>query len=137
MYPSCPLQIAKPEQVVTAEKGVGLPEEIESIMTTYQVTADSVLLPVAWPRVAPTPHTLLVSARRRTPIIPAPRHSHVVITNSGGTQSNTDGSRRLWLSCVLQLAVNVYTPLVRKLLHKYNGYECKEPEPGKFTIAFR
>lgn len=46
-------------------------------------------------------------------------------------------SWRLWLSCMLQLAVNVYTPLARKLLHKYDGYECKEPEPGKFTIAFR
>lgn len=65
MHPSCPLQIAKPEQVVTAEKGVGLKEEIEQIMTTYQVTADSVLLPVAWPQVAPTPDTLLVSVCSR------------------------------------------------------------------------
>jgi hypothetical protein len=37
----------------------------------------------------------------------------------------------------VQEAVGVYAALARKLLHKYNGYECKEPEPGKFTIAFR
>ena len=27
--------------------------------------------------------------------------------------------------------------LVRQLLPEYGGYECKEPEPGKFTLAFR
>ncbi|KAK9786282.1 hypothetical protein WJX73_000303 [Symbiochloris irregularis] len=27
--------------------------------------------------------------------------------------------------------------LVRRLLPKFRGYECKEPEPGKFTLAFR
>ena len=26
---------------------------------------------------------------------------------------------------------------VRHLLPEYGGYECKEPEPGKFTLAFR
>ena len=26
---------------------------------------------------------------------------------------------------------------VRTLLPDYGGYECKEPEPGKFTLAFR
>lgn len=27
--------------------------------------------------------------------------------------------------------------LVRRMLPDYGGYECKEPEPGKFTLAFR
>ena len=27
--------------------------------------------------------------------------------------------------------------LVRRLLPVYGGYGCKEPEPGKFTLAFR
>lgn len=27
--------------------------------------------------------------------------------------------------------------LVRTLLGPYDGYECKEPEAGKFTLAFR
>lgn len=38
---------------------------------------------------------------------------------------------------LLQLAVAKYASLARKLLRRYNGYECKEPEPGKFTLAFR
>ena len=31
----------------------------------------------------------------------------------------------------------MYTALARALLLGYGGYECKEPEPGKFTLAFR
>ena len=27
--------------------------------------------------------------------------------------------------------------LVRQLLPDFKGYECKEPEPGKFTLAFQ
>lgn len=38
---------------------------------------------------------------------------------------------------LLQLSVGKYTSLARKLLRRYNGYECKEPEPGKFTLAFK
>lgn len=30
----------------------------------------------------------------------------------------------------------MFVSCLRRLLHKYNGYECKEPEPGKFTLAF-
>jgi hypothetical protein len=41
----------------------------------------------------------------------------------------------LW--SVLQLSVIKYTTVARRLLHKYGGYECKEPEPGKFTLAFK
>ena len=26
---------------------------------------------------------------------------------------------------------------LRSLLPAYDGYECKEPEPGKFTLTFR
>ncbi len=36
-----------------------------------------------------------------------------------------------------QLAVGHYTALARALLAAYDGYECKEPEPGKFTMVFR
>ena len=30
-----------------------------------------------------------------------------------------------------------YSAVARLLLHRYGGYECKEPEPGKFTLVFR
>ena len=35
------------------------------------------------------------------------------------------------------IAVSKVSRAVRALLPDYNGYECKEPEPGKFTLAFR
>lgn len=34
------------------------------------------------------------------------------------------------------MALGRYVRLVRDTLPLYSGYECKEPEPGKFTIAF-
>ncbi len=34
------------------------------------------------------------------------------------------------------VALGRYVRLVRDTLPLYSGYECKEPEPGKFTIAF-
>ena len=34
------------------------------------------------------------------------------------------------------VALGCYVRLVRDTLAIYGGYECKEPEPGKFTIAF-
>ncbi len=36
-----------------------------------------------------------------------------------------------------QACVPMYTALARALLLAYGGYECKEPEPGKFTLAFK
>ncbi|CAD7695706.1 unnamed protein product, partial [Ostreobium quekettii] len=33
--------------------------------------------------------------------------------------------------------VSMYCDLVRRCLKLYDGYECKEPESGKFTLAFR
>lgn len=36
-----------------------------------------------------------------------------------------------------QVAISKYTTVARKLMVRYHGYECKEPEPGKFTLAFR
>lgn len=33
-------------------------------------------------------------------------------------------------------SVDIFSQLVRKWLPKYNGYECKEPEAGKLTLAF-
>ena len=35
------------------------------------------------------------------------------------------------------VAVGKYSKLLRKLLPHFGGYECKEPESGKFTLAFR
>lgn len=35
------------------------------------------------------------------------------------------------------LGVAKVSRLVRRLLPPFGGYECKEPEPGKFTLAFR
>lgn len=37
----------------------------------------------------------------------------------------------------MQMGVSMYACTARRLLRKYGGYECKEPEPGKFTIAFK
>lgn len=34
------------------------------------------------------------------------------------------------------LAMGRYTRTVRATLPHHGGYECKEPEPGKFTLAF-
>ena len=34
------------------------------------------------------------------------------------------------------VALGRYVRLVRDTLPLYCGYECKEPEPGKFTLAF-
>jgi hypothetical protein len=34
-------------------------------------------------------------------------------------------------------AVPLFCSELRQLLHQYDGYECKEPEPGKFTLCFR
>lgn len=36
-----------------------------------------------------------------------------------------------------QSCVQVYTLKARALLALYDGYECKEPEPGKFTLVFQ
>lgn len=33
--------------------------------------------------------------------------------------------------------INIVEDTLRDLLATYRGYECKEPEPGKFTLAFR
>ena len=35
------------------------------------------------------------------------------------------------------MGVAMYTAEARALLPAHDGYECKEPEPGKFTLAFR
>lgn len=44
---------------------------------------------------------------------------------------------RLLYVFLLQVALGVMGATVRKLLKLYRGYECKEPEPGKFTLAFQ
>jgi hypothetical protein len=35
------------------------------------------------------------------------------------------------------VALGKATKLMRHLLRAHRGYECKEPEPGKLTLAFR
>jgi hypothetical protein len=30
----------------------------------------------------------------------------------------------------------MYEEALRRTLSRFNGYECKEPDPGKFTLAF-
>lgn len=35
------------------------------------------------------------------------------------------------------IASGKVSSLVRQLLPDFRGYECKEPEPGKFTLAFQ
>ena len=41
------------------------------------------------------------------------------------------------LAATAQVAVGLYTTCARRLLRLYDGYECKEPEPGKFTLVFK
>ena len=46
-----------------------------------------------------------------------------------------------WWCCRVITAYNVglnkAVKLMRQLLPDYDGYECKEPEAGKITVAFR
>ena len=35
------------------------------------------------------------------------------------------------------VALGKASKLMRQLLRRHHGYECKEPEPGKLTLAFR
>jgi hypothetical protein len=37
----------------------------------------------------------------------------------------------------IRKAVEVFDDRLRGLLNAHGGYECKEPEPGKFTLSFR
>ena len=37
---------------------------------------------------------------------------------------------------VVVKAIQLWSELCRKQVAKYNGYICKEPDPGKFTLAF-
>lgn len=50
----------------------------------------------------------------------------------GPTRSDTGSLLVAWFEAVL-----LFETLVRKLLQLHDGYECKSPEPGKFTLAFR
>jgi hypothetical protein len=36
-----------------------------------------------------------------------------------------------------EISVKLYCKLVRRLVTQFNGYECKEPERGKITLAFK
>ena len=50
------------------------------------------------------------------------------------TPPNVDGEvfEEMW-----SRHVDSWCDLVRRLLLKYDGYECKEPQKGKFTLAFK
>lgn len=53
---------------------------------------------------------------------------------SRGRMSDEDIVRIL---TAFNVAVGKVSRVVRALLRDYRGYECKEPEPGKFTLAFQ
>jgi hypothetical protein len=36
----------------------------------------------------------------------------------------------------MQAAISLFCSTLRELVLRFDGYECKEPEPGKFTLAF-
>ena len=58
----------------------------------------------------------------------------IAAEQSRGRMSDEDIVRIL---TAFNVAVGKVSRLVRALLHDYRGYECKEPEPGKFTLAFQ
>lgn len=70
------------------------------------------------------PHTLLHTLQVHAP-------PEVTAAMAGPTQGG--GSvLQAWFEAVL-----LFETLVRRLLIRHDGYECKAPEPGKFTLAFR
>jgi class 3 adenylate cyclase len=36
----------------------------------------------------------------------------------------------------MQAAISLFCSTLREIVLRFDGYECKEPEPGKFTLAF-
>lgn len=85
---------------------------------------------------------LLVPGYRESPdpdqdmaILFCKAHKPTVVEQAEACAVGTEG----WVLDVLtlyNLAVMELEEEVRDLLLVYGGYECKEPEPGKFTIAF-
>ncbi|KAG2432508.1 hypothetical protein HXX76_008853 [Chlamydomonas incerta] len=58
------------------------------------------------------------------------------VTRAEATAGDLGEEQVLEAITAYQLAVGQYGALARSLLPSYGGYECKEPEPGKFTMAF-
>lgn len=116
-------QVSKPLEVVKAEKGSTAADEplrdedVASRIQTYQARFQPALL-----RGCCTP--FLCS------IVPCPPPSALCCLLA-------DWLRSLSCRTCIQAAVSTYTSVARRLLHRYHGYECKEPEPGKFTLAFQ
>ena len=54
-----------------------------------------------------------------------------------GLQVRKGPVKRCWLAATSAVAVGKVSRTVRHLLPEYGGYECKGPEPGKFTLASR
>lgn len=116
------LQVNKPEQVARAEKGDQelVPEDasaaalIAAFQVSHPLSACCALVCLA----------SLPTIRGCRPWLGLSSHKHL--------QLNV-----VIAVCLLQYAVGMYAAVARRLLRRYDGYECKEPEPGKFTIAFK
>ena len=61
---------------------------------------------------------------------------HTVVCTEKTSSAATDDEVLATLTAY-NLAVGKVSRTVRHLLPQHQGYECKEPEPGKFTLAFR
>ena len=74
---------------------------------------------------------LLITWYLCPPVTPKPQHR----SKSSGFACGHCVTRLL-PGQAYNLALGRYSRLARQLLPASGGYECKEPEPGKFTLAF-
>ena len=80
-------------------------------------------------RDAPSPHNDVAIAQMRVV-----KPKEVADAEAAGEGMTDDAIIRIITAYNVALARAVRT--ARALLRTHNGYECKEPEPGKFTVAF-
>lgn len=72
------------------------------------------------------------------PLFPNLQVSKPAAVSRAEQAAGTVGDNQVVASIVAYAAsVSAVNRVVRQLLPDYDGYECKEPEPGKFTLAFR
>ena len=60
-----------------------------------------------------------------------------MVAEAEQTSSPATDDEMLAMLTAFNMAVGKVAHTVRRLLPQHGGYECKEPEPGKFTLAFR
>ena len=60
-----------------------------------------------------------------------------IVTAAEQTSSPATDDEVLSILTAFNIAVGKVSRTVRHLLPEHGGYECKEPEPGKFTLAFK